>query len=78
MYVTVQLTEGVGQLLFEMCRGVPTQFHSCVDTVLPLLLTKLGGEEVVFQALSKMMQLMAEHTRREFAGSLWKPLLVSK
>ncbi len=71
------MTDGVGQLLFEMCRGVSNQLHSCTDSVLPLLLSKLGPEETVFEALSKMMQLMGEHTRKEFAGPLWKPLLVS-
>lgn len=28
-----QLTEGIGQLLFEICRGVPKKFHSCTDKV---------------------------------------------
>ena len=31
--VPLQLTEGVGQLLFEVCKGVPKQFHSCTETV---------------------------------------------
>ena len=76
----LQLTEGIGQLLFEMVKGVSKQFHSCTDVVLPLLLVKLGSprlsSELVFQALSKMVGLMAEHTRKEFAESVWKPLLV--
>lgn len=25
--------EGVGQLLFEMCKGVRNMFHSCTETV---------------------------------------------
>lgn len=25
--------EGVGQLLFEMCKGVRNMFHSCAETV---------------------------------------------
>lgn len=25
--------EGVGQLLFEMCKGVQNMFHSCAETV---------------------------------------------
>ena len=29
----LQLTEGVGQLLFEVCKGVPKQFHSCTEMV---------------------------------------------
>ena len=63
-----------------MVKGVPKQFHSCTDDVLPLLLVKLGSprlsSELVFQALSKMVGLMAEHTRKEFAEPVWKPLLV--
>lgn len=74
-----ELTEGVGQLLFEVCKGVPKQFHSCTEKVLPSLLAKLGEEglpcELVFQALTKAVQLMAEHTRREFSGPVWGPLL---
>ena len=30
----VQMAEGVGLLLFEVCKGVPRQFHSCTETVL--------------------------------------------
>ena len=29
----LQLTEGAGQLLFEVCKGVPKQFHSCTEMV---------------------------------------------
>ncbi len=28
------MAEGVGILLFEVCRGVPRQFHSCTEKVL--------------------------------------------
>ena len=29
----LQLVEGVGQLIFEVCKGVSKQFHSCADKV---------------------------------------------
>ncbi|XP_033619392.1 small subunit processome component 20 homolog [Fukomys damarensis] len=34
--------EGVGQLLFEMCRGVRNMFHSCAGQAVKLILQKLG------------------------------------
>ncbi|XP_037369681.1 small subunit processome component 20 homolog [Talpa occidentalis] len=34
--------EGVGQLLFEMCKGVRNMFHSCAGTAVKLILQKLG------------------------------------
>ncbi|EHB06649.1 Small subunit processome component 20-like protein [Heterocephalus glaber] len=34
--------EGVGQLLFEMCKGVRNMFHSCAGQALKLTLQKLG------------------------------------
>ena len=48
--------------------------------MLPVLLGKLGEDhlpcELVFQSLTKMVGLMAEHTRREFSGPVWDALLV--
>lgn len=37
----LQLTEGVGLLLFEMCKGVQKQFHSCTHQVINLGLSVL-------------------------------------
>uniref|UniRef100_A0A8C0NGB6 UTP20 small subunit processome component n=1 Tax=Canis lupus familiaris TaxID=9615 RepID=A0A8C0NGB6_CANLF len=34
--------EGVGQLLFEMCKGVRNMFHSCTGKAVKLILQKLG------------------------------------
>uniref|UniRef100_A0A8D1FQR2 Small subunit processome component 20 homolog n=1 Tax=Sus scrofa TaxID=9823 RepID=A0A8D1FQR2_PIG len=34
--------EGVGQLLFEMCKGVRNMFHSCTEKAVKLILQKLG------------------------------------
>ncbi|XP_026548510.1 small subunit processome component 20 homolog [Notechis scutatus] len=34
--------EGVGQLIFEMCKGVRNMFHSCAEKAIPLILKKMG------------------------------------
>ncbi|KAF7248709.1 hypothetical protein EYD10_05509 [Varanus komodoensis] len=34
--------EGVGQLIFEMCKGVRNMFHSCAEKVIMLILKKMG------------------------------------
>ena len=36
-----QLVEGVGQLIFEVCKGVPKQFHSCTEKVYVHSITSL-------------------------------------
>lgn len=68
--------------MFEVCKGVPQQFHSCCEWVWPLLLNQLGSPELhverVALALGKMVELMAEHTRKEYADPVWQPLLVSE
>ncbi len=37
-----ELCVGVAHLLFEVCRGVAQQFHSCTSSFMPLLLKSLG------------------------------------
>ncbi|KAJ6656317.1 hypothetical protein lerEdw1_003820 [Lerista edwardsae] len=34
--------EGVGQLVFEMCKGVRNMFHSCAEKAITLVLKKMG------------------------------------
>ncbi|XP_062989767.1 small subunit processome component 20 homolog [Elgaria multicarinata webbii] len=34
--------QGVGQLIFEMCKGVRNMFHSCAEKVIMLILKKMG------------------------------------
>ncbi|XP_028638934.1 small subunit processome component 20 homolog [Grammomys surdaster] len=67
--------EGVGQLLFEMCKGVRNMFHSCTGQALPLLLQKLGpvtetetqlpwilvGETLKTMARSTVVYIYKEH-----------------
>ena len=76
------LCDGIGRLMFEVCKGVSQRFHSCCEWVWPLLLSQLGSPELhverVAQALGKMVELMAEHTRKEYADPVWQPLLVRR
>nr|XP_021495750.1 small subunit processome component 20 homolog isoform X1 [Meriones unguiculatus] len=67
--------EGVGQLLFEMCKGVRNMFHSCTGQALKLLLQKLGpvtetetqlpwilvGETLKSMAKSTVVYIYKEH-----------------
>ncbi|CAI8031672.1 Small subunit processome component 20 homolog [Geodia barretti] len=78
-----ELVEGVGQLIFEVCKGVPRQFHSCTEKVLQSSLEHMTSSssprplshDLVFATLSHTVQLMAEHTRRDFSSPLWSPIL---
>ncbi|XP_048213322.1 small subunit processome component 20 homolog [Perognathus longimembris pacificus] len=67
--------EGVGQLLFEMCKGVRNMFHSCTGQALKLILQKLGpvtetetqlpwvlvGETLKNMAKSTVVHIYKEH-----------------
>ncbi|KAM4881703.1 small subunit processome component 20 homolog [Thomomys bottae] len=67
--------EGVGQLLFEMCKGVRNMFHSCTGQALKLILQKLGpvtetetqlpwvlvGETLKNMAKSTVVYIYKEH-----------------
>ncbi|XP_066447495.1 small subunit processome component 20 homolog [Eleutherodactylus coqui] len=37
-----QKARGLGQLLFEICKGVRNMFHSCATKTIPLILQKMG------------------------------------
>uniref|UniRef100_A0A8C6R1C0 UTP20 small subunit processome component n=1 Tax=Nannospalax galili TaxID=1026970 RepID=A0A8C6R1C0_NANGA len=67
--------EGVGQLLFEMCKGVRNMFHSCTGQAMKLILQKLGpvtetetqlpwilvGETLKNMAKSTVVYIYKEH-----------------
>ena len=76
------LCDGIGQLLFELSRGVPLQFHSSCRSVLSSVLKMLGCPDLhcdrVFVSVTKMLELMAEHTRKEFSEPVWRSLLVRR
>ncbi|KAM6301905.1 small subunit processome component 20 homolog isoform 2-T2 [Podargus strigoides] len=75
--------EGVGQLLFEMCRGVRNMFHSCAEMAIKLILTKLGPvteEEVelpwvtVGEAFEQMIRSAVVHIHKEHFDIVFKCL----
>uniref|UniRef100_A0A8C7G581 UTP20 small subunit processome component n=1 Tax=Oncorhynchus kisutch TaxID=8019 RepID=A0A8C7G581_ONCKI len=79
--------EGVGQLLFEMCKGVRNMFHSCAGTALPIALRKLGPSadqevslpwDAVREALDQMAQAAANHVEKEHFLVLWESLQVTE
>uniref|UniRef100_A0A4W5MI71 UTP20 small subunit processome component n=1 Tax=Hucho hucho TaxID=62062 RepID=A0A4W5MI71_9TELE len=79
--------EGVGQLLFEMCKGVRNMFHSCAGTALPIALRKLGPSadqevslpwDAVRDALDQMAQASANHVEKEHFLVLWESLQVTE
>ncbi|XP_071112967.1 small subunit processome component 20 homolog [Haliotis cracherodii] len=78
--------EGVGQLLFEMIKGVKKQFHSTTEKIFPVILSKLGPMEksdstnklpwqLVEKSLIQMMKSCADHTNRDHIAPLWSVLL---
>ncbi|XP_075285568.1 small subunit processome component 20 homolog [Opisthocomus hoazin] len=75
--------EGVGQLLFEMCKGVRNMFHSCAEAAMKLVLLKLGPmteEEIelpwvaVGEAFDKMIKSAVVHIHKEHFGIVFKCL----
>ncbi|KAM6293789.1 small subunit processome component 20 homolog [Porphyrio hochstetteri] len=75
--------EGVGQLLFEMCKGVRNMFHSCAETAMKLMLLKLGPiteEESVLpwatvgEAFKQMIRSAVLHIHKEHFGIVFKCL----
>ncbi|KAI1888136.1 hypothetical protein AGOR_G00181930 [Albula goreensis] len=75
--------EGVGELLFQMCKGVRNMFHSCTRTALPMALRKLGpsGEgsvslpwEAIGEALDHMAGAAANHIHKEHFLVMWECL----
>ncbi|MBN3321955.1 UTP20 protein, partial [Atractosteus spatula] len=75
--------EGVGQLLFEMCKGVRNMFHSCAKKAFAVALRKLGPVTekeqtlpwvTVGEALEHMAQSTASHVHTEHFRVLWDAL----
>ena len=67
-------------LLLQPCRLNPQQVSLYLPQVLSCSLEKLSSPflpcRLVFLSLSHTIQLMAEHTCRDFSTPLWTPLLV--
>ncbi|KAG8180889.1 hypothetical protein JTE90_018389 [Oedothorax gibbosus] len=62
-------TSGVGQLWFEVMKGVKEQFHSCIEKVFEMLLKLLGNEELspdlIEESLVQTVTSMASHTTQK-------------
>ncbi|XP_053097705.1 small subunit processome component 20 homolog [Pangasianodon hypophthalmus] len=78
-----QKAKGVGQLIFEMCRGVCNMFHSCTNTALPVALRKLGPSgdgdvalpwDAIKEALDHMAESSANYVAKENFSVLWDSL----
>ncbi|XP_020837992.1 LOW QUALITY PROTEIN: small subunit processome component 20 homolog [Phascolarctos cinereus] len=75
--------EGVGQLLFEMCKGVRNMFHSCASKAIKIILRKLGPVtetkaqlpwELVAEALRQMVKSSAAFVYKDHFGMFWECL----
>ncbi|XP_033283525.2 small subunit processome component 20 homolog [Orcinus orca] len=78
--------EGVGQLLFEMCKGVRNMFHSCTETAVKLILQKLGPVTetetqlpwtLVGETLKNMVKSTAFYIYKEHFGIFFECLQAS-
>ncbi|GCB68829.1 hypothetical protein scyTo_0000958 [Scyliorhinus torazame] len=75
--------EGVGQLLFDVCRGVQNTFHSCAAKVFPVVLQKLGPVtepdvvlpwDIVGKAVGQMAKSCAAYVDKEHFDVIWSCL----
>ncbi|KAM8982078.1 small subunit processome component 20 homolog [Sarcophilus harrisii] len=75
--------EGVGQLLFEMCKGVRNMFHSCASKAVGVILRKLGPVtetkaqlpwHLVAEALRQMVKSSAAYVYKDHFGVFWECL----
>ncbi|XP_030881758.1 small subunit processome component 20 homolog [Leptonychotes weddellii] len=75
--------EGVGQLLFEMCKGVRNMFHSCTGKAVKLILQKLGPVTetetqlpwiLVGETLKNMVKSTASYICKEHFGTFFECL----
>uniref|UniRef100_A0A8C4U3G8 UTP20 small subunit processome component n=1 Tax=Falco tinnunculus TaxID=100819 RepID=A0A8C4U3G8_FALTI len=72
--------EGVGQLLFEMCKGVRNMFHSCAMKLILLKLGPVTEEEVelpwitVGEAFEQMIRSAVVHIHKEHFDIVFKCL----
>uniref|UniRef100_G1MDE1 UTP20 small subunit processome component n=1 Tax=Ailuropoda melanoleuca TaxID=9646 RepID=G1MDE1_AILME len=75
--------EGVGQLLFEMCKGVRNMFHSCTGKAVKLILQKLGPVTetetqlpwiLVGETLKNMVKSTALYIYKEHFGTFFECL----
>lgn len=74
---------GVGQLLFQLVKGVKNQFHTSLEVFIPLYFKSVSciegnvNDDATFQAISHCFLLMARHTSQLHCSRVWKLLLVT-
>uniref|UniRef100_G1R2X5 UTP20 small subunit processome component n=1 Tax=Nomascus leucogenys TaxID=61853 RepID=G1R2X5_NOMLE len=75
--------EGVGQLLFEMCKGVRNMFHSCTGQAVKLILRKLGPVTetetqlpwmLIGETLKNMVKPTVSYISKEHFGTFFECL----
>ncbi|XP_048404834.1 small subunit processome component 20 homolog [Stegostoma tigrinum] len=75
--------EGVGQLLFDVCKGVRNTLHSCAAKIFPAVLQKLGPFtelevvlpwDTVGEAVCQMAKSFAAYVDREHFDVVWSCL----
>ncbi|XP_060633217.2 small subunit processome component 20 homolog [Anolis sagrei] len=65
--------EGVGQLIFEMCKGVRNMFHSCAEKAITLILKKMGPvTETEVTLLWISVGEVCKHMAQSAAGFIYK------
>lgn len=74
-----QKVEGLGQLLFEMCKGVRHMFHSCAKKVLQLVLQKVGPvteteEQLPWTLVGETLKNFVESATSYINGEHMEPL----
>ena len=83
LFVNPSDSPGVGQLLFQIIKGVQNQFHSVLDAYFPLFLKSLATMgsaakvDPVFQTIETSLLLMARHTTAQHSRRVWDLFLVS-
>ncbi|KAJ9576725.1 hypothetical protein L9F63_025376 [Diploptera punctata] len=69
---------GCGRLLFEVIRGVSGQFHSCADTLLPLMFEMLTDNAVpcdlLFEVLTHMVAAMVTVIHPKKSTLFWSSI----
>ncbi|XP_025259361.1 small subunit processome component 20 homolog [Theropithecus gelada] len=79
----LEKVEGVGQLLFEMCKGVRNMFHSCTGQAVKLILQKLGPVTeteiqlpwmLIGETLKNMVKSTVSYISKEHFGTFFECL----
>lgn len=76
-------SQGVGQLLFQIVKGVKNQFHTLLEVFLPIYFKSINciendniSDDPIFNAVNLCLILMARHTSLLHCARVWNLLLV--